>query len=326
VIVVMPASELSRTGFVELGAFMTKPYIGERGKIPNCEDGKGSETADVLPMAAAFVPKSDPSLAVEAVGLEKRFGEKVAVERVDLRVNRGSFFGVVGPNGAGKTTSMRMITCLLKPDAGYAYVDGLNVWEDPTAAKHRFGVLPDDLRLFERLSGIEMLTYVGLLRRLTPEVAKKRAEEMLEVLGLTRARNELVTDYSQGMRKKIGLGAAMLHVPAVLFLDEPFESVDPVSCRKIQEVLALYRANGGTVIFSSHVMETVQRLCDHVAIVHDGKVVAHGPTAEVCGGRSLEQAFIDAVEGGSREIGELDWLHIEENAQISAEPPVAVTV
>jgi ABC-2 type transport system ATP-binding protein len=249
--------------------------------------------------------------AVEAVGLQKRFGNKVAVERVDLRVERGSFFGVVGPNGAGKTTSMRMITCLLRPDAGSARVDGLDVWEDPTAAKHRFGVLPDDLRLFERLSGLEMLTYVGLLRRLSPAVARRRAEELLDVLGLTRAQHELVTDYSQGMRKKIGLGAAMLHVPAVLFLDEPFESVDPVSSRIIQDVLARYRASGGTVIFSSHVMETVQRLCDHVAIVHDGRVVADGPTAEVCNGRSLEQAFIDAVDAGSRQMNDLDWLNFD---------------
>jgi ABC-2 type transport system ATP-binding protein len=249
--------------------------------------------------------------AVEAVGLQKRFGNKVAVERVDLRVERGSFFGVVGPNGAGKTTSMRMITCLLRPDAGSARVDGLDVWEDPTAAKHRFGVLPDDLRLFERLSGLEMLTYVGLLRRLSPAVARRRAEELLDVLGLTRAQHELVTDYSQGMRKKIGLGAAMLHVPAVLFLDEPFESVDPVSSRIIQDVLARYRASGGTVIFSSHVMETVQRLCDHVAIVHDGRVVADGPTAEVCNGRSLEQAFIDAVDAVSREMNDLDWLNFD---------------
>jgi ABC-2 type transport system ATP-binding protein len=257
------------------------------------------------------IPAPDPNLAVEAVGLSKRFGDKVAVERVDLRVHRGSFFGVVGPNGAGKTTSLRMITCLLRPDSGYAYVDGLNVWDDPTAAKHRFGVLPDDLRLFERLTGIEMLTYVGLLRRLEPAVAKKRAEELLGVLGLTRAQNELVTDYSQGMRKKIGLGAALLHVPAVLFLDEPFESVDPVSSRIIQDVLGKYRENGGTVIFSSHVMETVERLCDHVAIVHDGLVVETGPTADVCNGRTLEQAFIDAVDTGAREVENLDWLQIE---------------
>jgi ABC-2 type transport system ATP-binding protein len=260
----------------------------------------------------------DPTLAVEAINLRKRFGEKVAVERVDLRVKRGSFFGVVGPNGAGKTTSMRMITCLLRPDDGHAFVDGLDVWADPTAAKHRFGVLPDDLRLFERLSGVEMLTYVGLLRRLDPDVAKRRADELLDVLGLTKARNELVTDYSQGMRKKIGLGAAMLHVPAVLFLDEPFESVDPVSSRIIQDVLARYRENGGTVIFSSHVMETVQRLCDEVAIVHDGRVVAHGPTEAVCAGRSLEQAFIDAVDAGSREVTDLGWLQI--SGRPAAEP------
>ena len=264
----------------------------------------------------------DPSLAVEAFGLQKRFGEKVAVERVDLRVQRGSFFGVVGPNGAGKTTSMRMITCLLRPDAGHAIVDGLDVWSDPTAAKHRFGVLPDDLRLFERLSGLEMLTYVGLLRRLDPAVAKRRADELLEVLGLTKARHELVTDYSQGMRKKIGLGAAMLHVPAVLFLDEPFESVDPVSSRIIQDVLGRYRENGGTVIFSSHVMETVERLCDEVAIVHDGRVVATGPTSEVCAGRTLEQAFIDSVDAGSRIVADLDWLHI---ADRPATPAVAAT-
>jgi ABC-2 type transport system ATP-binding protein len=273
-----------------------------------------------------FSPRQpNPNLAVEAVGLQKKFGEKVAVERVDLRVERGSFFGVVGPNGAGKTTSMRMITCLLRPDHGYAYVDGLDVWSDPTAAKHRFGVLPDDLRLFERLSGVEMLTYVGLLRRLDPKVAKRRADELLEVLGLTRARHELVTDYSQGMRKKIGLGAAMLHVPAVLFLDEPFESVDPVSSRIIQDVLARYRENGGTVIFSSHVMETVQRLCDNVAIVHDGRVVADGPTATVCNGRTLEQAFIDAVDAGSRQVTDLDWLQIDSLASTSrAAEPVAV--
>jgi ABC-2 type transport system ATP-binding protein len=261
--------------------------------------------------SSSLHPRSVPDRgwAVEALGLQKRFGEKVAVERVDLRVERGSFFGVVGPNGAGKTTSMRMITCLLRPDAGSAVVDGLNVWDDPTAAKHRFGVLPDDLRLFERLSGLEMLTYVGLLRRLDPRVARQRAEELLDVLGLTRAQHELVTDYSQGMRKKIGLGAAMLHVPAVLFLDEPFESVDPVSSRIIQDVLSRYRASGGTVIFSSHVMETVQRLCDHVAIVHDGKVVAEGSTASVCNGRSLEQAFIDSVDAGSRTMADLDWLN-----------------
>ena len=262
------------------------------------------DTQSMSPVS--FLASSPP--AVEAIGLQKRFGEKVAVARVDLRVERGSFFGLVGPNGAGKTTSIRMITCLLRPDAGSATVDGLDVWSDPQEAKHRFGVLPDDLRLFERLTGLELLTYVGLLRRLEPSVARARANELLEVLGLVRAQHELVTDYSQGMRKKIALGAALLHVPPVLFLDEPFESVDPVSSRTIQDVLAHYRNSGGTVIFSSHVMETVQRLCDHVAIVHDGTVVAAGSTSDVCAGRTLEQAFIDAVGATRSDATNLDWL------------------
>ena len=246
--------------------------------------------------------------ALLALGLQKRFGEKVAVAGVDLRVERGSFFGLVGPNGAGKTTTLRMITCLLRPDAGTVEVDGLDVWSDTTAAKSRFGVLPDDLRLFERLTGREFLTYVGLLRRLAPDVAKRRCDELLGVLGLSASANELVADYSQGMRKKVGLGAALLHVPAVLFLDEPFESVDPISARVIQDVLSHYRANGGTVIFSSHVMETVERLCDYVAIVHDGLVVATGPTDVVRNGRSLEQTFIEAVGATATGVEHLDWL------------------
>jgi ABC-2 type transport system ATP-binding protein len=248
------------------------------------------------------------SAAVVATGLRKVYGEKVAVDNLDLTVPKGSFFGVVGPNGAGKTTSLRMITGLLKPDAGRVVVDGHDVWADPIKAKHSFGVLPDDLRLFERLTGREFLSYIGRLRRLEPQTVATRCEELLNVLGLAESANELVTDYSQGMRKKIGLGAALLHVPRVLFLDEPFESVDPLSARMVQEVLASYRASGGTVVFSSHVMETVERLCDHVAIVHGGKIVARGSTEEVRAGRTLEQAFIDSV--GAREVTleKLDWL------------------
>lgn len=250
----------------------------------------------------------NPSVAVEVIGLRKAYGERIAVEHVDLLVPRGAFFGVVGPNGAGKTTTLRMITCLLKPDAGTIFVDGLNVWSDTVAAKTRFGVLPDDLRLFERLTGRELLTYIGLLRRLPEDLARQRCEEVLEVLGLMSSSNELVTDYSQGMRKKIALGAAILHVPSVLFLDEPFESVDPVSARVVQDVLRQYRQAGGTVVFSSHVMETVERLCDYVAIVHGGRVIATGPTDEVRNGRTLEQTFIDAVGATEVRLDHLDWL------------------
>jgi ABC-2 type transport system ATP-binding protein len=247
-------------------------------------------------------------LAVDARGLRRVFGARVAVDGVSLAVPKGSFFGVVGPNGAGKTTSLRMMTGLLKPDAGTVIVDGINVWNDPVSAKSRFGVLPDDLRLFERLTGREFLIYIALLRRIPRPVAQQRTKELLEVLGMGRSSEELVADYSQGMRKKIGLGAALLHVPAVLFLDEPFESVDPVSARALQEVLAQFRASGGTIIFSSHVMATVERLCDRVAIVHAGKVVRTGSTAEVCNGTSLEEAFISSVGAMEVRPDQLSWL------------------
>ena len=260
------------------------------------------------PLPGLATTSAIPDFAVVATGLRKTFGAKVAVDSIDLRVEKGAFFGVVGPNGAGKTTTLRMITCLLKPEAGHVWVDGVDVWANPQIAKAHFGVLPDDLRLFERLSGKEFLTYVGLLRRLSRGEATRRADELLSVLGLHDAANELTADYSQGMRKKIGLGAAILHMPAVLFLDEPFESVDPVSVRVITEVLQHYRSSGGTVVFSSHVMETVQRLCDEVVIVHAGNIVASGPIAEVCAGRSLEQAFIDAVGAKSIESASLSWM------------------
>lgn len=248
------------------------------------------------------------ALAVDARGLRRVFGTRVAVDEVSLAVPRGSFFGVVGPNGAGKTTSLRMMTGLLKPDAGEVVVDGVNVWHDPVTAKARFGVLPDDLRLFERLTGREFLLYIGLLRRIPREIATQRTAELLDVLGMGRSSDELVADYSQGMRKKIGLGAALLHVPAVLFLDEPFESVDPVSARALQDVLAQFRASGGTIVFSSHVMATVERLCDRVAIVHAGRVVRTGSTAHVCNGTSLEDAFISSVGAMEVRADQLGWL------------------
>lgn len=251
---------------------------------------------------------ADRGPAVELVGLTKRYGERVAVDALSLRVPRGSCFGIVGPNGAGKTTTLRMATGLLRPDSGRALVDGIDVWVDPVEAKRRFGAVPDDLRLFERLTGRQLLTFTGRLRGLAEDVASARCEEVLDVLAMRSNADELVTDYSQGMRKKLGVGAAILHAPVVLFLDEPYESVDPVSARALQAVLDRYRADGGTVVLSSHVMATVERLCDHVAVVHDGRVVRSGPTRDVCSGASLEEAFVEAVGGRRTRKGLLDWL------------------
>jgi ABC-2 type transport system ATP-binding protein len=245
--------------------------------------------------------------ALRASGLWKRFGATVAVAGVDLVVPAGSFFGLVGPNGAGKTTTMLMLTGLLRPDAGTAEVLGADVWRNPVEAKRSIGVLPEGLRLFERLSGRELLQYVGRLHRLAPADADARAEELLAVLGLTAAARTLVVDYSTGMRKKIALASALIHNPRVLFLDEPFEAVDPVSAHTIREVLQRYTASGSSVIFSSHAMDLVERLCDSVAVMHAGRIVAAGPLDAVRRGQSLEEAFLAYV--GAPIGGEgLTWL------------------
>ncbi len=250
---------------------------------------------------------TEPVAALSTRALRKAFGSKVAVEHVDLDVARGSFFGIVGPNGAGKTTTLRMATGLLRPDAGVVQVDGIDVWADPTAAKARIGVLPEDLALFERLTGRELLVFHGALRNMEPGVVMERSEELLALLGLDEAADALVVDYSHGMRKKLVLAAALLHSPSVLFLDEPFEAIDPVSARAIRQLLARYTATGSTIIFSSHVMELVERLCDHVAVMARGTIVWSGPLDELRAGGTLEDAFV-ALVGESAVRQELSWL------------------
>jgi ABC-2 type transport system ATP-binding protein len=245
--------------------------------------------------------------ALTTRGLRKSFGPKVAVAGVDLDVMPGSFFGIVGPNGAGKTTTLRMATGLLRPDAGNVWVEGLDVWSDPVTAKRIIGVLPEDLALFERLSGRELLMFHGALREMDPRVVVDRSEELLDLLGLSDAGDALVVDYSHGMRKKLVLAAALLHGPRLLFLDEPFEAIDPVSARAIRTLLASFTATGSTIVFSSHVMELVERLCDHVAVLARGTIVWSGPLEELRGQGSLEDAFVELVgEASGRQ--ELSWL------------------
>jgi len=248
--------------------------------------------------------------AVLVQGLWKRFGEQTAVAGIDLELPAGKFIGLVGPNGAGKTTTLSMVTGLLRPDEGRIEIGGHDVWRDPVAVKSRIGVLPEGLRLFERLSGRELLAYMGRMRGLPGAEVDKRATQLLDVLGLAGSQHKLVVDYSTGMRKKIGLAAALLHNPEVLFLDEPFEGVDPVSAQTIREVLVRYTHSGATVVFSSHVMELVESLCDWVAVMAAGRIRAQGPLAEVRGNApSLQNAFLELVGAGSRTAGEsLDWL------------------
>jgi ABC-2 type transport system ATP-binding protein len=251
--------------------------------------------------------------AIEVHALRKNFGPKQAVAGIDLEIAAGSFAGLVGPNGAGKTTSLSMMTGLLRPDSGRVLINGLDVWADPPAAKAIIGVVPAESTLFDRLSGEELLEYAGRLRGLPVAEARERAAELLSVLDLAADAKRLVADYSSGMRKKAALGCALIHNPAVLFLDEPLEGVDPVSADVIRRLLSRYTGSGSTVLFSSHVMELVEQVCDHVSIIDHGHIVATGTLDEVRGGKTLQRAFIDLV--GPRASGEegLSWLGSSSN-------------
>ncbi|WP_412080277.1 ABC transporter ATP-binding protein [Streptomyces sp. SJL17-1] len=263
---------------------------------------------------AGAAPGDGAAPAVRIEGLWKRFGRQIAVNGIDLVLPAGKFIGLVGPNGAGKTTTLSMITGLLRPDQGRIQVAGHDVWADPESVaqvKARIGILPEGLRLFERLSGRELLAYSGRLRGLPGTEVDKRAAQLLDVLDLTGSQNKLVVDYSTGMRKKIGLAAALLHNPEVLFLDEPFEGVDPVSAQTIRGVLERYTASGATVVFSSHVMELVESLCDWVAVMAAGRIRAQGTLAEVrADAPSLQAAFLELVGANGRAAAgdSLDWL------------------
>jgi ABC-2 type transport system ATP-binding protein len=247
-------------------------------------------------------------LAIEVRGLRKSFGTKDAVDGIDLDIAAGSLAGLVGPNGAGKTTSLSMMTGLLRPDAGRILINGLDVWADPVAAKAIIGVVTAEARMFERLSGEEMLEYAGRLHGLAAAEARTRVAQLLDVLDLTADAKRLVADYSTGMRKKTALGCALIHNPSVLFLDEPLEGVDPISADVIRRLLTRLAGSGSTVLFSSHVMELVEQVCDHVSIIDDGRIVATGTTDQVRGGKTLQQAFIDLVGPRTTDEEGLTWL------------------
>lgn len=248
------------------------------------------------------------SPALEFLSLSKAFGQKWAVRDLSLQVPRGTLYGLVGPNGAGKTTTLSMATGLLRPTSGAARVLGTDVWADPPAAKALMGVSPDGLRMFEHLTGRELLTYTGALRRMESRTVEQRTEELLDVLELSADQDMVVADYSAGMKKKISLACALIHAPALLLLDEPFESVDPVSGQVIRSILRKVVSGGRTVVMSSHVMELVEGLCDHVAVVAAGRILAHGPLDEVRAGKPMQARFLELV-GARSDTGEgLAWL------------------
>lgn len=256
----------------------------------------------------------DADLAIVARDLLQVFGQKAAVNRLNLAVKRGEFFGFLGPNGAGKSTTIKMFTGLLRPTAGLAYVGGVNVWQDQLRARALMGVLPEYLNLYERLTGREFLNFAGHMYGVPKADIQRRSEELLHVLTLAADADKLVIDYSVGMRKKLGLAAALIHRPQVLFLDEPFEGVDPVSSRVIRDILNDLRRHSTTIFFSSHIMEVVERLCTRVGIINQGVLVAEGTLEELRartsgegGDATLEEVFMRVI-GVQEEAHNLSWL------------------
>ncbi|CAL8898504.1 ABC transporter ATP-binding protein [Kocuria varians] len=287
-------------------------------RAPDGEPGRDAEPhATSAPLADAAPHPDAAALVVRDLTKVYGHGSRPAADRVNLTVPRGSFYGLVGRNGAGKTTTLSMATGLLRPTAGTVLVGGgsrddlVDVWRDPVTAKRRMGVLPDGAHLFDRLTGRQLVAYSGLLRGMDRQLVKDRTEDLIGAMDLQEAAGRQVQDYSAGMTKKIALAAAMIHAPSLLVLDEPFESVDPVSAANIRSLLHHYTEAGGTVVVSSHVMDLVQRMCDHVAIMDQGRVLAEGTMDQVRDGMSLEDRFVSFV-GGRTDAGEgLLWLRPE---------------
>jgi len=253
----------------------------------------------------------DDAIVVE--GLARTFRRQTAVDHVSFRVARGRFFGFLGPNGAGKSTTIRMLTGLLRPSAGDALVEGLRLSQDLLAIKRRIGVLTEELPLYERLTGEEHLLFAARLHGLDRAEARRRAQELLEFLSLAEDRGKLVVDYSQGMRKKLALACALVHGPSLLFLDEPLNGIDPVSGRIVSDLLRRLTARGVTIFFTSHGLDVVERLCDEVAVIDRGRIVAQGTLDEIRaeralrGDATLEDVFLKLVQADVRRE-DLSWI------------------
>jgi ABC-2 type transport system ATP-binding protein len=247
------------------------------------------------------------SPAIRVRGLRKEYGGKPAVDGVDLDVPRGSFFGFLGPNGAGKTTTIRMLTGLIPPSAGSIEILGFKLPEEELEIKRRVGLVPDESLLFDRLSGAEFLEFVGRMYGLDRATARERAKDLLGMFELPVER-KIIGEYSKGMRKRAAMAASLIHHPELFLMDEPFEGVDAVGARMMKDILIDLVRRGATIFLTSHVLEVVERLCDHVAIIDKGKIVASARLEELrAAGESLEDAFVRVV-GAERQAERLEWL------------------
>ena len=258
--------------------------------------------------------------AIITAGLTRRFGDFTAVDNVNLSVATGQFYGFLGPNGAGKSTTIKMLTGLLAPTAGRIHILGFDLSRNLIDVKRQIGVLPEGMALFGRLTGSEYLNFAARMYGLDRDTAAQRTAELLDFMGLADQPKTLITDYSHGMQKKLAMAAAVIHGPRVLFLDEPFEGVDAVASGTLKVMLQRMIARGVTIFLTSHVLEIVERLCTHVGIINEGKLVAQGSLDELRAGvvagdplqpgerMTLEDFFLRAI-GSSREAAqELSWL------------------
>ena len=241
--------------------------------------------------------------AISTEHLTRRFGDLVAVQDVNLRVAPGQFFGFLGPNGAGKSTTIKMLTGLLAPTSGRMQILGIDLTQDSVEVKRQIGVVPEGMALFGRLTGSEYLNFVGRMYGLDRLTAAKRTAELLDFMQLVDQPKALVTDYSHGMQKKLALAAAVIHGPKILFLDEPFEGVDAIASNTLKSMLQNMIARGATIFLTSHVLEIVERLCSHVAIIHRGQLVAQGSLEELRAGVEAQAAAALTAPGAPHELG-----------------------
>jgi ABC-2 type transport system ATP-binding protein len=251
--------------------------------------------------------------------LTRRFGSLTAVDGVDLQVSAGQFFGFLGPNGAGKSTTIKMLTGLLAPTAGSMQLLGLDFTSHSVEVKRQIGVVPEGMGLFERLTGSEYLNFVGRMYGLDRPTTQRRSDELLEFMQLADRPKTLIADYSHGMQKKLALAAAVIHGPRILFLDEPFEGVDALAAGALKALLGRMTERGVTIFLTTHVLEIVERLCSHVAIIAKGRLVAQGSLEQLRAGIAseegskvtLEQIFLSIVDHGGMarpQLEDLSWL------------------
>ncbi len=251
------------------------------------------------------------TLAIQTSQLTRFFDDFCAVDEVNLSVECGTFYGFLGPNGAGKSTTIKMLTGLLAPSSGEVRLLDRDM-SDPTAAlevKRQIGVVPEDLALFDNLTAREYLIFVGRMFLLPKPVISERSEELLNILALDVDDKKLVLEFSHGMQKKLALAAALLPDPDLLFLDEPFEGVDAVTSRVIRDVLSKFVSRGSTVFVTSHVLEIVERLCTHVGIIAQGKLVEQQSLEQLRMGSSLEERFLELVGRPEADDQQLTWLY-----------------